>query len=61
MNLANQIRKALRDHPKSLYAIEKATGIPRSTLSRISSGERWVNEATLNTLADYLGIEISRR
>ena len=58
MTIADQIRKALRKHPKSNAAVSKATGIDQCVLSRFVNGKSWPNETSLNALADYLKLKV---
>ena len=41
------------------YAISKATGIDQATLSRFMSGERGLPMKTLDTLANFLDLNIT--
>ena len=44
---------------QSRYRIAQETGIPESALSRLMSGERGLSVESVETLADYLGLEIT--
>lgn len=56
--LSDQIRQAVETCGETRYAIFKATGIDQATLSRFLSGERGLPMTTLDTLADYLDLNI---
>lgn len=56
--LSEQIREAVETCGHTRYAIAKATGISQGTLSRFVSGERGLPMKTLDTLADYLDLNI---
>jgi transcriptional regulator with XRE-family HTH domain len=58
MKLSDQIRQAIETCGQTRYAIAKATGISEPTLSRFMSGERGLPMKTLDTLADYLNLDI---
>jgi transcriptional regulator with XRE-family HTH domain len=53
------LREALRNTPQTRYRISQETGISESHLSRFVHGTRWLSEANLNLLIDYLGIQVS--
>ena len=59
MRLSDQIRQAIDNCGQTRYAIWKATGISQETLSRFMSGERGLPTKTLDTLADYLDLNIT--
>jgi hypothetical protein len=56
--LSDQIRQAVATCGKTRYQIFKATGIDQAALSRFMSGECGLEMATLDTLADYLNLNI---
>ena len=56
--LSDQLRQAIDTCGQTRYAISKATGIAEATLSRFMSGERGLPMKTLDTLADYLELNI---
>jgi transcriptional regulator with XRE-family HTH domain len=58
MKLSDQIRQAVTTCGQTRYAISKATSISEATLSRFMSGERGLPMTTLDTLADYLNLNI---
>ena len=55
------IRRAILASGQSRYAIAKASGVSEAALSRFMSGERGLTTATLDRLADVLGLEIVAR
>ncbi len=59
VKLSDQIRRAVDDCGQTRYRIGKETGIDASTLSRFASGERGLPMNTLDTLADYLDLNIT--
>lgn len=58
VKLSEQIRQAVLTCGQTRYAIAKATGISQATLSRFVNGERGLPMTTLDTLADYLNLNI---
>jgi len=52
------IRKAIDESGQTRYQISQRTGIAQSQLSRLMSGERGLSVEGIETLADYLGLEI---
>ena len=59
--LLDEICDAIEASGKTRYCIAKESGIAESVLSRLMSGERGLSIAALETLADYLGLEIVMR
>jgi transcriptional regulator with XRE-family HTH domain len=55
---SEQLRRAIEASGASRYVIARSAGISDSALSRFLSGERGLNLATLDKLADALGLEI---
>jgi plasmid maintenance system antidote protein VapI len=49
----------VRASEQTPYAIAKGAKVARSQLSRLMSGERGLNTATIERLADYLGLQIT--
>jgi transcriptional regulator with XRE-family HTH domain len=58
-SLSDQVRLAIDTCGMSRYAIAKATGISQPTLSRFMSGERGLTTTALDTLADFLALNIT--
>ena len=56
--LSDQIREAVATCGKSRYRIFKATGIDQAVLSRFMAGKGGLEMTTLDTLADYLNLNI---
>ena len=59
--LSDQVRQAIDGSGESRYAICKATGLDPTALSRFMSGERGISTTMLDTLADYLELDIVSR
>ena len=53
-----QIQKAIEDSDVSRYAISKATGIDQGHLSKLMAGKASISIEKLQTLLDFLGLEI---
>ena len=56
--ILEQIRRMIEASGKTRYRIAKESGIAQSQLSRLMSGERGLSVETLQTLANYLQLEI---
>lgn len=54
------LRRALARCGQTRYAVSKATGIPQSVLSRFAHGDP-LRGTNLDTLAAYLGLELTRK
>ena len=54
----DQLRKAIEASGANRHRIALATGISESALSRLFSGERGLSIESIETLVDYLGVEI---
>lgn len=59
VKLSEQIRRAVDGCGVTCYRIWKETGIDPATLSRFMSGERGLPMKTLDTLADFLELNIT--
>ena len=57
--LSDQIRQAIESCGMTRYRIARETGISDATLSRFMSGERGLPMKTLDTLADFLDLNIT--
>lgn len=57
--LTKAIASAVKASEQTPYAIAKGSGIARSQLSRLMSGERGLNTETVEKLAAYLGLKIT--
>ena len=58
---SDQIRQAIDNCGKTRYRISKDIGISQPTLSRFMSGERGLTMKALDTLADYLDLNITTK
>lgn len=58
MKLTDQLRQIVKECGQTRYAISKATGIAEPVLCRLVSGERFLSPKALDTLAEYLGLEL---
>lgn len=60
-SLSDQIRQAVDESGMSRYRICKELGLAEATMSRFMSGQGGLSMATLDALADLLGLEITAR
>ena len=60
VKLTDQLRNMVVTCGQTRYQISKATGIAEPVLCRLVSGERFLSPGALDTLADYLGLELRR-
>jgi hypothetical protein len=58
--ITDQLRKIILDADESQYAIWKATGIGKDTLSLFVTGKRGLSMHALDTLGAYLNITLVR-
>ncbi len=56
--VSQQLREAIDGSGQSRYAICKATGIPQSNMSRFMSGQSGLSMESLDTLCEFLGLEL---
>jgi len=61
MKVSDQLRAALRAAPVSRYRIEQEIGIRQSVTSRFVAGKRGLSMETLDSLADFLDLELRPR
>jgi transcriptional regulator with XRE-family HTH domain len=61
VKLSDQIRRAIDDSGMTRHRICKEIGMADSTMSRFMSGHCGLSLATLDELADLLGLEITAR
>lgn len=54
-----QIADAIQASGQTRYRISKATGIQQSVLSKLVHNRVWLAKETMNTLAAYLGLEVT--
>ena len=59
--ISDRIRQAIESSDVSRYAIAKATGIEESALSRFVNGKRGLSMEAIDTVAEYLGLELVKR
>jgi len=57
--ILEQLAKAIEDSGVTRYRISKDTGVNQSVLLRIVKGTGGCNLETLDTLCDYLGLELT--
>lgn len=57
--LTQAIVAAIKASNETPGAIAKGSGVARSQLSRLLSGERGLNTETVEKLAEYLGLQIT--
>jgi hypothetical protein len=57
-SLGNQMRRLIANSEQSQYAISKATGIDKSSLSKFVAGERGLLLPQIEKIADFLGWKI---
>ena len=57
--LSEQLRHEIATCGQTCYAISKATGIDKATMSRFMSSERGLPMKTLDVLAAYLELTIT--
>jgi len=60
IKVTDQIRLHVQECGLSGYAIMKATGIDKGTLSRFLSGERGISAKALDRLGELLDFEVIR-
>jgi len=58
LSTMDQLRRAIERADETPYAIGKGSGVNRSQLSRMLSGENSLSIESAERLADYLGLEI---
>ncbi len=59
IKLSDQIRRAIDRSGLSRYAICKKTGIDKGLMSRFMAGKSGLSMASLDALADVLGLDIT--
>jgi hypothetical protein len=58
VTLMDQVRQAVDRCDSTRYEISKVTGIDQATLCRFVHGEQGLSEKALNSLGQYLGLDI---
>jgi len=61
LKVSDQIRAAISAAEVTRYRISKDTGISESMLSRFMGGSRGLSMEALDTLGEYLDLEVVRR
>ena len=59
--LTDALLEAIAESELSFKALERETGITRQSLMGFAKGERTIRLDAADTLADYFGIQITRR
>jgi transcriptional regulator with XRE-family HTH domain len=59
--VSEALRQAIRDSGQSLHAISRVTGVDDSVLSRFMRADRGLNLASVDRLAAYLGLALTRK
>ena len=60
-NMTNMLRKVIKNSKMSYCAIERETGIDRSSLMRFMRCEQSLRLDLADRLADYFGLEVIKR
>jgi len=61
IKLTEQVRQAIDACGKTRYQISQDTGIDQATLCRFMGGKGGLSNPILDTLGEYLGLEIRQR
>jgi transcriptional regulator with XRE-family HTH domain len=61
VRLSDQVRRAVDASGLSRYRIAKETGIGESTMSRFMAGRCGLSLASIDALADLLGLDIAAK
>lgn len=59
--LSDRIRQAVLQAPVTRYRIAKETGITEGQLSHFVHGKGKLSQDTIDTLVDYVGLEVTIR
>jgi transcriptional regulator with XRE-family HTH domain len=59
--ISEQLRQFILDCGESRYALSKRTGVDQPTLSRFVNGERPLTLDKIDTLAQFLNLELTIR
>lgn len=59
MPLSDDLRRAITESGKSIYAVAKESGVSQPTLGRFVNGERGISIETADKLADYFKLGLS--
>ena len=60
-SFSQQLRAAIQNDGRSLYAIAVDSGLPRSQISRFMNGKRGLTSASLDKLIEVLEIDLTKR
>ena len=60
-SISEQLRDAIEASGETRYRISQETGISQSMLSRFVSGERGLTSTAIDTLGEYLDLELTKR
>jgi transcriptional regulator with XRE-family HTH domain len=61
MTLSERLRKAVLTSKQTRYAIAIGSGVDHAVLRRFMRGERDIKLKTAESLADYLGLELTKK
>lgn len=59
--ITEQLKSAIAESGKTRYRIAQESGLSEAALSRFVNGERGLTTASLDALADVLGLELVKR
>jgi len=59
--ISDQLRQAIESADVSRYEISQQTGVAQQTLSKFVLRERGISLAALDSVAEYLGLELVKR
>ena len=59
--ITEAILEAIADSDMSFKALERETGVLRQSLMKFAAGEQTIRLDAADTLAEYFGIQITRR
>jgi len=60
-SITDQLRKAIETANVSRYEISQRTGVAQQTLSKFVLRERGISLASLDAVAEFLGLELVKR
>lgn len=58
--ISDQLKKAIEECGQSRYRISQETGIEEAALSRFVNGKRGLTLETVDRLADYFGLRLTK-
>lgn len=59
MPLSDDLRRAILESGKSIYAVAKESGVSQPTLGRFVNGERGISLETADKLAEYFKLRLT--